>query len=229
MSVFFITAIDTDIGKTIITGSLAKSLGDYILKNNLNKKIITQKIIQTGNKNTYSDDIIMHRKLMHSHLLAHDLSRDTCPYTLKKPASPHLSLLLEKKIWDSQILTDATANLLAHYDIILLEGAGGVLVPLNQNITTLDYISAQNYPVCLVTCARLGSINHTLLSLSVINQKAKLHSVIYNDYFDSDLEIAEDFQTYIKSYLNNNFPNCAFIHIKDIINQNPKTMQIFCN
>ncbi|BBI66406.1 ATP-dependent dethiobiotin synthetase BioD [Psychrobacter sp. KH172YL61] len=195
MSVLFVSGIDTDIGKTYATGLLAKSL----MQQGVN--VITQKLVQTGISKQadgelgIADDILSHRQLMQMPLQPCDLDFTTCPYRYEKPASPHLSAALANQPLNINVITDATNALQADYELVLLEGAGGLLVPINEQLLTLDYIAKQGYPIVLVTSGRLGSINHTLLSLEAIKSRGlMIHSVIYNHIHDdaeqTDAEIA---------------------------------------
>jgi len=164
MSVLFVSGIDTDIGKTYATGMIAKALMQQGIK------VITQKLIQTGvtmNIDTgemdIADDIMTHRQLMDIPLQPFDLDFTTCTHRYKKPASPHLATRLSGQVLDPEVITSATKRLLAEYDLVLLEGAGGLLVPITEQLLILDYIATQGYPIILVTSGRLGSINHTFL------------------------------------------------------------------
>lgn len=207
MGVLFITGIDTDIGKTYATGIIAKSLQNT-------HTTITQKLIQTGSDGL-SPDIIRHRQLMGIALQPFDLDGTTCPFVLKKPASPHLCWQLENKRLDLTLLNQATDRLLQKYDKVLLEGAGGIMTPLDDTVLLIDYIRQKNYPTCLVSSGRLGSINHTLLSIQALqNANIRLHSVVYNDFFDSDEQISASTQDFLKNCLKNT--PTKFIHIKDI-------------
>ena len=83
---------------------------------------------------------------------------------------------------------------------------------------TLDYIVTQGYPVILVTSGRLGSINHTLLSLEAIRARGlTMHSVIYNHIHDTagntDTEIANSSIDYLKNYLAQNYPNAHWLQL----------------
>ena len=212
MSVFFISGIDTDIGKTYATGMIAKAL----MQQGVN--VITQKLVQTGVRinldsgdMNIADDIIVHRQLMSVPLQPCDLDFTTCPYRYEKPASPHLSARLSKQTLNPEMITNATHRLQADYDVVLLEGAGGLLVPITEQLLTLDYIVEQGYPVILVTSGRLGSINHTLLSLEAITSRGlEVHSVIYNHIHDAadntDIEIANSTIEFLKKYLAEHYP-----------------------
>lgn len=211
MTVLFITGIDTDIGKTYATGWLAKSMQAR------GKKVITQKLVQTGCTDI-AEDIITHRKMMGIDLQQVDKDGLTCPYVYPKPASPHLSSALENSIINPQHITHATERLETEYDVVLLEGAGGVLVPLTDDLLTLDYIAKQHYPVVLVTSGRLGSINHTLLTIEAITKRGlQLHSVIYNQYLgevvDTDKQISNSTKNYLQHYLQVNYPQTQWLEL----------------
>ncbi len=211
-NVYFVTGIDTDIGKTFATGFLAK------LWNDQGQKTITQKLIQTGNIQI-SEDILVHRKLMQIGLLAEDLEKWTMPIVLSYPASPHLAAKLENKTIKVEQIYAATSYLSEKYDAVLLEGAGGLMVPLTEDFLTIDYIQQHNFPVVLVTSGRLGSINHTLLSLNLLQQRGiNLFALAYNTYHDSDNEIIT-YETigYLKKFIQKNFPQAQWINIPNFL------------
>ena len=219
MSVLFISGIDTDIGKTYATGLLAKAL----MHQGVN--VITQKLVQTGvsvnsdsGEMNIADDIVTHRQLMGIPLQPCDIDSSTCPYRYEKPASPHLATRLSGEVLDPELITSATKRLQAEYDLVLLEGAGGLLVPITEQLLTLDYIAAQGYPIVLVTSGRLGSINHTLLSLEAIKFRGlEVHSVIYNHIHDNaaqtDAEIANSTMDFLQNYLAANYPKAHWLQI----------------
>ncbi|MGW8161793.1 MAG: dethiobiotin synthase, partial [Desulfobulbales bacterium] len=139
------------------------------------------------------EDIVTHRRLMETGWLEEDEQQLTCPYRFSFPGSPHLAARLAGKKIDPAIITAATRQLENKYQWTLLEGAGGLLVPLNDNLTQLDYLGTQHYPLVLVTSPRLGSINHTLLSLEVIQaRKLQLAGLIYNLFERGPNEIVHD-------------------------------------
>ncbi len=233
MSVLFISGIDTDIGKTYATGMIAKVL----LQQGIN--VISQKLVQTGvaidsesGEMGIADDIITHRQLMDMPLQPCDLDFTSCPYRYEKPASPHLSAKLANEILNPDVITDATRALQADYDVVLLEGAGGLLVPITEQLLTLDYIATQGYPVILVTSGRLGSINHTLLSLEAIKARdLKVHSVVYNHIHDNavqtDAEIASSTIDFLQSYLVQNYPNTHWLSLDKQVNNTPDNHNLF--
>ena len=203
--VYFVSGIDTDIGKTVATGVLAKQLLQQ------GKSVITQKPVQTGCQNI-ADDIAVHRKIMGIPMQEADKQKLTMPEIFSYPASPHLAARLDGRALDLDKIRNATQQLAAQYEIVLVEGAGGLMVPLTENLLTIDYIQQQAYPVILVTSGRLGSINHTLLSFSVLKQYGiQLHSLIFNHIHDSkDETVAGDTLEYLKGRLKDEFPEAKW-------------------
>lgn len=203
-NVIFIAGIDTDIGKTIATGWYANKLAAQ------GYSVITQKMVQTGCEGIAAD-IITHRQIQGIELTDEDKQGITCPYVFAYPCSPHLAARLEQRSIQPEIIEQSTALLCQKYDCVLLEGAGGLLVPYNDTETTLDYIEQHQYPVILVTSGKLGSINHTLLSLEACHYRGiQVISLIYNQFPSTDKLIEQETQAYLQRYLQKHFPKTAF-------------------
>lgn len=179
--VHFISGIDTNIGKTYMTAALAKILESQ------GKRVITQKMIQTGCSGI-AEDILKHRELMSEELKEDDHNLTTSPIVLSYPASPHLALKIDGVELDLSIIDKSTAILEQKYDIVLQEGAGGLMVPLTSSgLLIIDYLAERKLPVILVTSGRLGSINHTLLSLYACRgYGVDVELIIYNNYPATD-------------------------------------------
>jgi dethiobiotin synthetase len=198
MTTYFVTGIDTDTGKSIVTGLMARFLRSTEVK------YITAKMIQTGCKGI-AEDILTHRKLENIEVLPKDLKHETCPYIFDFPASPHLAAELENREIDPENIRDCVNKLTEAYDCILLEGAGGLMVPLTRNLLVADFIARQNYSLILVSSGKLGSINHTLLTLeAAVRRNIPVAGVVYNEYPKSDPVIAEDSRTIIVEWLKKN-------------------------
>ncbi len=208
--VIFISGIDTDAGKSYATGVLARRLM------NEGQRVITQKFIQTGNEG-FSEDIELHRRLMGTGLLAEDALGLTAPVIFPFPASAQLAARLAGRPIDLTVIDRATAELARRYDTVLVEGAGGLMVPITDTITTIDYVASRSLPLMLVTNGRLGSINHTLLSLEAIKKRdIELNTLIYNEHFDSDATIAADTRAFLSRYIGRNFPGTAIYFIPSV-------------
>lgn len=190
-----ISGIDTNIGKTYATGLMARSLlaEGY--------SVITQKLVQTGCRGL-AEDIEVHRRLMGVTLFPEDREGLTCPYVFEKPCSPHLAAELELQVIDPERIRGMSSLLAARYDHVLLEGAGGLMVPLTREMTFLDYVQEQGHPLILVTSPRLGSINHTLSALELIRGRGlELRGLVYNMHGCSDETICRDSRIIFKGAL----------------------------
>ena len=154
---FFVTGISTEVGKTVVSAALTEALGaDY------------WKPVQAGDLDN-SDSIKVRKLVQHPGSKFHDPA-----FQLKHAMSPHAAAALEKvSIKTTQIKRPLTENNL------VIEGAGGLLVPLNSKETMLDLIMPEDR-VILVSRHYLGSINHTLLSIEALRQRAlKLEGIVF--------------------------------------------------
>lgn len=207
MRKLFITGIDTDAGKSFATGWLANKI------NSEGGNAITMKFVQTGNQD-FSEDIAVHRQIMGLEPQPVDLQHITAPEIFSYPCSPDLAARIDKREIDLRRIDEAADKLANMYDTVLIEGAGGLMVPLKGEYLTIDYIKERGLPVVLVTNSKLGSISHTLLALDAIRNKGiSLYAVIYNSYFDNDKIIAEDTRKYIRHWLETHFKEARFLEM----------------
>ena len=153
----FVTGISTEVGKTLVSAIITEALeADY------------WKPVQAGDLD-YSDSARVASLMSNPKTRIHPNV-----YSLKTPMSPHASAVLDGiEIQRELIREPVTTNHL------VIEGAGGLLVPLNQHHTILDLI-LPNYTVVLVSRHYLGSINHTLLSLEVLKNRGLDVRLIFN-------------------------------------------------
>ncbi|MDE6314906.1 MAG: dethiobiotin synthase [Muribaculaceae bacterium] len=204
--VIFVSGIHTDAGKSYATGWLASRIMAQ------GRSVITQKFIQTGNSGL-SEDIAVHRRLMGTEFHARDLDHTTAPLIFSYPCSPQLAAEIDGRDIDLTEVDRATSILAAEFDTVLVEGAGGLMVPVTDDFFTIDYVASRRLPLCLVTNGSLGSINHTVLSLEAVKARGiTLDSVIYNQFFDSqDQRIAADTVGFIGRYLDRHFPGTPLL------------------
>lgn len=157
MKKYFITGISTDVGKTIASAILVEALNaDY------------WKPIQAGELDFGDTEKVQE-------LISNKLSKfHPNAYALKTPMSPHAAADIDGiKIIIDKISTPKTNNHL------VIEGAGGLLVPINNTQTILDIIKP-DYKVIVVSRHYLGSINHTLLTIKLLQEKGFDVSIIYS-------------------------------------------------
>lgn len=195
-----VCGIDTEVGKSVVTGLLARHLLDQ------GKSVMTMKLVQTGC--VKPEDILLHRRLMGISWQPEDEQRLTCPYCFPLAASPHLAAEKAGAVIEPATLDQAADSLAAQFDQLIVEGAGGLLVPLTRSLLLLDYLQARNWPLLLVTSPRLGSINHTLLCLEAVKQRQmRLLGLVYNLHGSHPPEIVSDSLRFFRDALENHgFP-----------------------
>lgn len=171
----FLTGTDTGVGKTLVAGLLAR----YLRLRDVS--VITQKWVQTGCVGV-SSDIEMHLKIMGMN--GSELSEhidEISPYILSYPASPHLAAERDKLTIEPCKLINAYKSLSDNFEHVLVEGAGGWLVPISRKATCSDVVKELSLPVLIVAHNRLGAINQTLLTIeSVISKGLNVLGVIFN-------------------------------------------------
>jgi dethiobiotin synthetase len=181
-----VVGIDTGVGKSYCTGLLAHFLFS------LSEQVTTMKLVQTGCSGI-AEDILLHRRLMGLPVSDEDQQGLSNPYVFKVPASPHLAASTEGKAVERKVLDQAVASLQQRYHWLVLEGAGGLLVPLNAELLLLDYLASHAWPLILVSSPRLGAINHTRLSLEAIKSRnMNLLGLVYNLHGNHEPEMARD-------------------------------------
>jgi len=192
---YFISGIDTGIGKTVVTGLMARSLRSRGVD------ALTVKLVQTGNDG-YSEDIDAHRAIGGGERFPEDDEGLTAPQIFKFPSSPLLAASLEGRKVDLDAIAQAVHACAARRELVLVESAGGLDVPLTEEALSIDFAAAQGWPLILVTCGRLGSINHTLLSLEAARTRGmKVAGVVHNWHPDADARIDADAVDTVRRYL----------------------------
>ena len=192
---YFVSGIDTDIGKSIAVGMMARYL------HRAGRRVITLKLVQTGNTG-FSEDIARHREIMGCGNFPEDGEHLTAPEIYTFPASPHLAAAVDRRPVDPEKILRSARILQERYEVVLIEGAGGLAVPLTEDLLTVDFAAAQKWPLILVTSGRLGSLNHTILSMeAAVSRKMKIAGVVYNESPKADPLIEADSERMIRRYL----------------------------
>ena len=210
--IIFVTGIGTDVGKSWATGWLAREIADA------GHSVITHKFIQTGGHEV-SEDIDTHRRIMGIAMQPRDLDHTTAPLILSYPASPQLSASIDGVTVDYDITIKAIHQLSEEYDTVISEGAGGLMVPLNDDMLTLDLLREHpEFSAAVVVSGDRGSINHALLTLEALRREGvKVWAVIYNPPFDNDAIIAADTKNYLQNYVSVMHPGTLWIQMPEKI------------
>jgi dethiobiotin synthetase len=163
---FLVTGTDTEIGKTLIAGALILKLRETGVRAVGFKPVVAGTYVDaSGHK--VNEDLETLRIASGLHLHEHNL----CPFVLDEPAAPHLIAQKNKVHLDATLILDEFNAFTSAFDSVVVEGAGGFLVPLNEQEDLGDVAQAMDLPVILVVGMRLGCINHALLTCEAIQSR----------------------------------------------------------
>ncbi len=163
----FITGTDTGIGKTVVAALIRRALQEQ------GRDVAYMKPIQTGCEWRDGEWIAPDPDFvgrMTGPCAAPAVSAAVCPYALHQPASPHLAAANEKVTITPDRLCAAYRQLAAAHESVLVEGAGGVQVPITNDFSMRDLMVMLGLPVCIVARAGLGTLNHTLLTIEALRK-----------------------------------------------------------
>lgn len=195
MKTYFVTGTGTGIGKTYISALLAKAAVRAGLRT------AVMKPVQTGMTDPADGDLGEIRRKVPQIL---DIpSGLACPYCLAYEASPHLAAEKESVEIDFAYIRECYDRIVKEYapDVVFLEGAGGICVPVSAGVLTAELIKYLDFEVIIVAPAGLGSINHTLLSLEYLrNRDIRIAGVILNQFSIPPTEIELDNIRMIESF-----------------------------
>ncbi|MBI3770307.1 MAG: dethiobiotin synthase [Deltaproteobacteria bacterium] len=162
MTALLVTGTDTGVGKTLVTAALAAALTARGLRVGVAKPVETGCARVAGA--LYPEDAAA---LAAAATTSEPLDV-VCPYRFPDPLAPILAAARAQTTIDVAALVRTLGARAAAFDVLLVEGAGGALVPLTSTTTYADLARALDAPVLLVVGSRLGAINHALLSLEVL-------------------------------------------------------------
>jgi dethiobiotin synthetase len=194
---FFVTGTDTGIGKTVISTGLSSFFS-------IRKKIMVgvMKPFETGykrlKKGIYLQDSFSLKKASGSM----DSLEKICPYAFKEPLAPEPASKFDRVTIKLAMLDKIYKEMLTRHDIVIVEGAGGILVPIKKGFFFADLIKRWDIPVLIVARLGLGTINHTLLTAQYLQSKGiKIIGVILNDIDGIKTKATQTNPSLLKRYL----------------------------
>jgi len=183
---FFITGTDTDVGKTIVTACLATLFKSQGLD------VGVMKPIETGVDPECSSTANSDAKFLMEVSNSTDAEEEVCPYRLKIPASPYQSAQIAGTQIRPAIILENLKVLQSRHDVTLVEGIGGLLVPITQNYSVADLALEMGLPLIIVSRIRVGTLNHTLLTVKAARQHGlKIKGIILNQQEAGNLNEVE--------------------------------------
>jgi dethiobiotin synthetase len=196
----FITATNTDIGKTYATLLLIEQLSKMGLR------VGVYKPIETGVNGLPADGTLLLKTAQHYNAALKNFRiNDIVTLSLPLPAAPYIANKA-KKI-DLSLFDNALAKIEKECDIVLIEGAGGMLTPIDNTLMMIDLAHHFNATTLLITHCNLGCINDTLLNLALLEQRNLKHLWAFN--------CRDQESTFMKTsapYFNDHFDSLYFLH-----------------
>jgi dethiobiotin synthase len=184
MSSFIISGTGTDVGKSavcaVLLDFLRSSGADY-----LPYKPVQSGCVYAGSELMAPDlEYVLNYNSLRPTALLYD---QLCTYKYEPACSPHLAAALSETPPDLNVIYNQANSLASQCDGVLLEGAGGLMVPLNKSILMIDLFDKLKWPVILVAPAGLGTLNHCLLSVEALNRRGiPIQGIILNHASEAD-------------------------------------------
>ncbi len=188
MSGIFITATDTDVGKTVITGAIGAALRIRGMKIGVMKPLASGGVTNNIGKLISTDATF----IMEAAGISEDERDLVNPLCLSPALTPAVAAIVSGIQVDIPAVLKAYEILNKKYDSLLVEGVGGITAPLWQDYLTVDLMLELALPAIVVTRPNLGTINHTVLTVEYARQRGvEVAGIIINGWNESEMGILE--------------------------------------
>ncbi|MEW6043518.1 MAG: dethiobiotin synthase [Thermoproteota archaeon] len=189
MKSYFVTATDTEIGKTVVTAALA-----FALRNaGMNVGVMKPFACGTQQKKGFKSE---DAQLLATYAKTTDDEELVNPYFFPVAASPYTAANKLGASIDVNVVLERFEKLQKLHDVVLIEGIGGIMTPIQKNYCVADLIKDMNLEALVVTSAKIGTVNHTLLTCEACKRYGlNLRGIIINNYDATGYmpdELAED-------------------------------------
>ena len=182
----FITGTDTGVGKTYVGTTLAKALKRQGVD------VGVMKPVETGCRKRQGELYPADAARLIKAAGVKDRLENVCPYRFSRPLAPSVAAGMEGKRVDPEKIINSFRALLKKHDFMIVEGAGGIMVPLAGQYTYLDLAHELGLPVMIVARPGLGTINHTLLTIAALHRrKLRMAGVVLNYSVNGKAGLAE--------------------------------------
>lgn len=174
-NILFVTGTDTEVGKTYVCGRLL----EYARAHNINAGY--QKWVCSGSSEAIPADL---EYCMQAADIPLDPEKveDQVPYSFRFPASPHLAAAMENREIDPEVIVQKCKSMAKEFEWLIVEGVGGLMVPLRHDLLLADLLGRLQPWVLLVARSGLGTINHTLLSIEAMHsRRIPVLGVVFSD------------------------------------------------
>jgi dethiobiotin synthetase len=171
----FVTGTDTSVGKTYFCARFL----EFLTTKGIDAGY--QKWVATGVDGDLPGDLALCLKAAAIPPVP-ALVAQQVPYSFRYPASPHLAAEMEDRRVDLQVILENYRSLAARYEWLIIEGVGGVMVPLRRDLLLADLLAQVQPRILIVARSGLGTINHTLLTLEALRRRQiPILGVVFSD------------------------------------------------
>lgn len=185
----FITGTNTGVGKTVVTAAILAWLRHQGFSAGVMKPIETG--VNCECSSPANSDALF---LMECGGIEDDLA-EVCPIRMKPAASPFQAALIENRTLHPESILSAYRTLAEKYDWMLVEGVGGIRVPITRDYGVVDLIRDLDLPTVVVARYQLGTLNHTLMTLDTLKQNGiPLRGVVFNQTSLEEPDVIEQDQ-----------------------------------
>lgn len=167
MSTIFITGTDTGVGKTHIAACLSA-----FLSVRRNRNVGVMKPFESGLAGRDKDELPWDAICLKEASASDDDLNMISPYTFEAPLAPEVAAYLANVTINIDLIDTIYRNIVKRHDVVVVEGAGGILVPIKDKFFYIDLIERWNAPVIVVSRLGLGTINHTLLTCQYLRTRS---------------------------------------------------------
>jgi dethiobiotin synthetase len=223
MNGFFITGTDTGVGKTVVTACLS------LFFENQGMDVGVMKPIETGVDPKCSSTANSDAKFLMKVSGSTDAEEEVCPYRLKIPASPYQASEIAGTPIQPATILEQLKILQSRHNMMLMEGVGGLLVPITAGYNVADLAREIGLPLIIVSRIRVGTLNHTLLTINAARQYGlKIKGIILNKQESGDLDEVEKQQAELIEELSDTpiLGTCPFIEDVSVENLQQNLAQI---
>ncbi len=183
----FITGTDTEVGKTVIAGGIARVLKDK------GQEVGVFKPVASGCRSDRGGLVSPDAEFLAHCADSPETLDQICPVRFREPLAPEVAVQRGAEPIELEIIRTYYNRLAAGKEVMIVEGIGGLLVPLSQELLVADLAGQMDLPLLIVAKPALGTINHTLLTIEAARARGlRVAGIVINSYVADTASVAEE-------------------------------------
>jgi len=183
----FVTGTDTEVGKTVIAGGIARVLKDK------GQEVGVFKPVASGCRSDRGGLVSPDAEFLAHCANSSETLDQICPVRFREPLAPEVAVQRGAEPIELEIIRTYYNRLAAGKEVMIVEGIGGLLVPLSQELLVADLAGQMDLPLLIVANPGLGTINHTLLTIEAARARGlRVAGIVINSYVADTASVAEE-------------------------------------